>query len=251
MHPAFQRIDHRPWPVPDRPWRWRQVWHELAFLHWPVSSSTIRHLVPRELEIDEFDGSAWVAVTPFWMSGVMVRHLPALPGIGRFAELNVRTYVRQGDRLGVWFLSLDAGSRLAVRVARWRFRLPYFYARMTHRRGNDTIHYHSSRPGGPSFGASYEPTGPVFTSRQDTLEYFLTERYCLYSQNRSRRLYQAEIHHVPWPLQRAQVQVDRNEMLASHGMVIAHPPPHVMYAERLEVVVWPLEPAPVGASGFG
>jgi len=216
-----------------------------------MASSAIRHLVPRGLEIDEIDRSAWVAVTPFWMSGVTCRPFPPVPRISRFPELNVRTYVRHGDRPGVWFFSLDAGSRLAVMVARWLFRLPYRFARMAHRREKDTIHYHSSRPGGPSFDARYEPTGSVFASRPRTPESWLTERYCLYSQGRSGRLYRAEIHHVPWPLQPGRVRVERNEMLSSHGISITGPPPHVMYAERLEVVVWPLEPVEVGASRLG
>ncbi|MGH7714093.1 MAG: YqjF family protein, partial [Gemmatimonadaceae bacterium] len=176
-HPAFREVDHRPWPLPSEPWVWRQVWHDLAFLHWHVAPDAIRHLVPKELTLDEFDGQAWVAVTPFWMSDVALRGVPSLPGVSSFPEVNVRTYVRHGDRRGVWFFSLDAASHLAVWVAQHLFRLPYVYAHMRVRPLGARILYSSRRPSGPGFLANYEPVGPVRRAVPGSLEHFLTERY--------------------------------------------------------------------------
>jgi len=79
VHPAFERIDHRPWPLPDRRWSWRQSWRDLLFAHWPIEASKLRPLVPTGLAIQEFDGSAWVGVVPFHMEGVMRRPLPDPP----------------------------------------------------------------------------------------------------------------------------------------------------------------------------
>src|SRR5688572_28968890 len=131
MHSAFLRLEHRPWGLPGGAWRWRQSWEDLLFAHWPVPAAVLRPLVPEELRIEEYDGTSWVGVVPFRMSGVMLRPLPDLPGISAFPELNVRLYVERDGKSGVWFLSLDAYNRLAVWGARRFFHLPYFHARMS------------------------------------------------------------------------------------------------------------------------
>ena len=118
MHPALSRTDHRPWPLPSGPWRWRQCWRDLLFAHWPVPVSALRSLVPASVAIQEFDGTSWVGVVPFRMTGVMLRPLPDVPGISAFPELNLRLYVDVGGKPGVWFISLDAASSLAVWAAR-------------------------------------------------------------------------------------------------------------------------------------
>ena len=220
-------------------WVWRQTWHDLLFLHWPISAALLRPHVPAELAIDEYEGRAWVAVTPFWMSGVTLRWLPSIPGVSTFPELNVRTYVRFLDRPGVWFLSLDAASRLAVAVARALFHLPYVYARMKVEREGDGIRYRSQRPDGPAFLARYRPSGPAQSSARGTLEYFLTERYCLYAKPPGGVIHRAEIDHPPWPLQPAVAEIERNDMPAANGIAVeGHPLAH--YAERLNVVIGPL-----------
>lgn len=220
-------------------WLWRQTWHDLLFLHWPASAAALRAEVPSDLEIDEHQGSAWVAVTPFWMSGVTLRWLPSIPGVSSFPELNVRTYVRYRDRPGVWFFSLDAASRLAVLVARARYHLPYVYATMRVERDGDTIRYRSHRADGSGFVARYGPSGPPRRSIPGTLEYFLTERYRLYARPRGGSIHQAEIAHEPWPLQPARVEIERNDMPSSNGITVQGPP-LAHYAERLSVVIGPL-----------
>ena len=109
-------------------------WHDLLFAHWSFPPEAIAGLLPKTepaLELDTFGGRAWLGIVPFRMSGIHVRGWPPVPGTTAFPELNVRTYVRVGDQAGVWFFSLDAASRLAVRVARRQFHLPYFDADMT------------------------------------------------------------------------------------------------------------------------
>lgn len=225
-------------PPPARPWLIRQSWHDLLFLHWPVPAAALRELIPLSLAIEEFAGSAWVAVTPFRMSGIRFRHLPTLPVASRFEELNVRTYVAYQDWPGVWFFSLDAGSRLAVLAARWLYGLPYVHARMRQRREGEAIVYHSERADGTCFTASYQPSGPAAESKPGSLEYFLTERYCLYALDRSGTLQRAAIDHVPWPLQPATALVDRNDMLGVHGISAGGPPVTTHFARRLDVEVW-------------
>ena len=244
MHPAFERTDHRPWPLPERRWTWRQTWLDLLFAHWPVAASAVRDLVPPELEIDEFEGSSWVGVVPFRMAGVTRRHLPDIPGLSAFPELNVRLYVRKDDRPGVWFLSLDASKALAVWAARRCFHLPYHWARMQCAAAGEGIRFHSVRrenPAGLAFGAEYRPCSEVRESLQGTLEHWLTERYCLYSMAPDGRLFRCEVHHAPWPLQSAECEIRRNEILRPSLPKLEGPPHQLHFARRIDVVIWPLE----------
>ncbi len=178
-----------------------------------------------------------MAVAPFWMSGVTLGRMPPIPFLSSFAELNTRTYVTRDGFPGVWFFSLDASSLPAVRVARALFHLPYYHARMRHAIEGDRVVYDSRRIRGPGFHASYGPVGPVFRSKADTLEHFLTERYCLYASDTSGRLYRSEIHHDPWPLQDGEASIERNELLDDLGLPIEGAP-LVHFAERLDVRVW-------------
>src|SRR6266404_1437981 len=117
----LDRTAHRPWPLPSGPWVMAQSWHDLLFAHWPIAPEDMRPLIPAQLELDTFDGQCWVGVVPFWMSGVRARGFPAVPGMSCFPELNVRTYVVCGGKPGVYFFSLDAANRLAVRTARFLY----------------------------------------------------------------------------------------------------------------------------------
>jgi uncharacterized protein YqjF (DUF2071 family) len=130
MKTILQDTAHRPWPLPMGSWVMAQTWHDLLFAHWPVDTQRLRTLIPEPLEIDQFDGQAWLAVVPFRMSGIRLRWTPAVPWLSAFPELNVRTYVKSGGRPGVWFFSLDAGNALALAIARAWFHLPYYRARM-------------------------------------------------------------------------------------------------------------------------
>src|SRR5690348_6294645 len=131
MHPLLKHVDHRTAPMPRAPWVMVQHWHDLLFAHWALPPELMRPLVPKELTLDLYYGQAYVAVTPFWMSGVRPRFMPAVAGVSTFPELNVRTYVRYDNIPGVYFFSLDAGSRLAVQGARWGYGLPYFFSEMS------------------------------------------------------------------------------------------------------------------------
>lgn len=247
-HPSLEHVEHRPWPLPGSPWRWRQSWRDLLFAHWPVAADALRRFVPPSLEIQELDGTSWVGLVPFRMAGVMRRPLPDLPWISAFPELNVRLYVEHGGKPGVWFLSLDATNPLAVWAARRFFHLPYFRARIELRGSGEEVHYRCHRGAGaePSFEASYRPTSPPYESRPGTLEHWLTERYCLYAQAPDGSLWRTEVHHVRWPLQRAEAEISENTYLALHGLPAAGPAQLLHCARRIDVVAW--SPSRVGGS---
>ena len=238
----------RPWPAPGSPWIMRQTWSSLLFAHWRVPGDFMRNLVPEQLEIDTFDGSAWIAVVPFLMSGIRFRLLPPIPPVHRTLELNVRTYVRYGGRPGVYFFSLDAQSRLIVEIARRWFHLPYHHATMRLKRATYT-RYESIRthPGSPDahFQGIYRPTSGPAQSMPGTLEYFLTERYCLYSIDPHQGVLVGEIDHKPWPLQHAKGEFERNTMTEDLGIDLRGQP-LLHYADSIDVSLWP----PVAAESY-
>lgn len=235
---------HRPWPLPARPWRMSMSWHDLAFLHWPVPAAALAGTIPPGMELDTFDGSAWLAVVPFRMSGVGPRYLPKPRFLSAFPELNLRTYVTADGKPGVWFYSLDAASKFAVRAARIGFRLPYFDARMRCERAGDTLTYASERThaGAPPavFRGRYRATGPALDVRPGSLEHFLTERYALYTTARGGAVLRGDIHHAPWPLQPGEVELEECAMTRLAGLEQPNTPPLVHVAERLDVIAWTL-----------
>jgi len=217
-----------------------QKWHDLLFMHWALDPKQLRALVPGELDLDLRDGKAWLAVTPFWMSGVKPRGVPALPWLSRFPELNVRTYVTCKGKPGVFFFSLDAARLAAVWAARIGYMLPYFHAEMRVE-GTNPVHYTSRRSrlrrNAAEFEAFYRPVSPVAPSLPGTLEHFLTERYCLYTVVRG-QIYRAVIHHAPWPLQSAQAEVVKNTMAAAAGIALPEAAPHLLFARAIRVLIW-------------
>lgn len=226
-------------------WVMHQRWTHLLFAHWPVPLDAVRSLVPAPLEIDTFDGNAWIGVIPFRMSNVRPRGLPPLPWVSAFLELNVRTYVRYRDRAGVWFFSLDASNPVAVRAARAAVNLPYYDASMRMDATSDgSVRYRSDRtmprgrPGAPaSFTATYRAKGEVRPAKPGTLEHFLVERYVLFSAMAG-GLVDVKIAHPPWPLQRAVAHIERNTMGQASGVALEGEPTHVHFGGRVDVRTW-------------
>jgi len=222
----------------------RQTWGKLLFMHWPIDAALLRPLIPPQLEIDTFEGSAWIGVIPFTMWGIRASFLPPIPGTSAFHELNVRTYVHHNGVPGVWFFSLDAASQLAVWGARTFYHLPYFFAEMSLEQKDDAIMYASARRDehGPAaeLNMTWAIGDSVPSSVPGSLEFFLTERYCLYSENEG-TLYRARIHHSPWPLQTASVSSFDSTMIESLGVKPPDMEPHLRYAEEITVDIWGLK----------
>ncbi len=227
--------------MPAGPWIMAQSWHDLLFAHWAVEVAALRAIIPARLQIDTFGGQAWLGIVPFRMSGVRLRWTPALPWLSAFPELNVRTYVTAEDKPGVWFFSLDAGNSLAVMAARRTFHLPYFRARMQCEESGGWIQYRSKRMhrGAPAatFAAKYKGNVEAFEPQRRTLEHFLTERYCLYAAHRG-RIYRGEIHHPPWRLQSAQVELECNSMAEAARIALPASAPLLHFARQQQMVAW-------------
>jgi uncharacterized protein len=218
-----------------------QRWHDLLFAHWELPVDQVRPFIPVGLELDLFDGKAWVGVIPFWMSHVRFRGLPPVPTASTFPELNVRTYVRapqERDKPGVYFFSLDAASLVAVLAARAGAGLPYFWADMRARVSETEVEYLSMRRRGSDAQliACYRATGEASPNKSD-FERFVTERYCLYTVRRG-KVHRIQIHHVPWPLQPAEAEFEVNTMAEAHGLRLPPGRPVVQFVKSLEVYIF-------------
>ncbi len=233
----------------------KQTWLDLCFAHWPVPVDELRRRIPSGLgtsgldasglEIDTFDGQAWIGIVPFTMTGIRFHWLPPLPGLSAFHELNVRTYVTRGGKPGVWFFSLDAASKLSVLGARKLYHLPYYFARMSLKKEAESVRYTSARRDchGPfaQFRARYGPAGEAIESGRGSLEEWLTERYCLYAAARDGRLFCGEIDHAPWKLQPAWLGLETCSIAAASGIQLPDSKPLLHFSARQEAVVWGLE----------
>jgi uncharacterized protein YqjF (DUF2071 family) len=218
----------------------RQAWLHLTFLHWRFAADVVRPLVPANLELDPYDGAAWVGLVPFAIEGLTHPQMPEVPWLSNFLETNVRTYVldRRG-RQGVWFFSLDAARLAAVAGARASYSLPYFWASMKLERDGAVVRYQSRRVGGTRPGCDVEVRVAEPIPECSELDLFLTARYRLYAERRGRLLC-AEIEHVPWPLQRAQVISLRQNLIQAAGLPAPEGEPLVHFSEKIEVTVgWP------------
>ena len=234
-------VRHRPWPLPDDPWILKQAWNDLLFAHWPIARDRLRELVPSFLELDTFDNEAWLSVTPFRLSDLSPRGIPALPVISSFDEINVRTYVVHDGIPGIYFFSLDANSAMAVSGASTLFHLPYYLSDIRVEDNGGRISFRSSRRRGESaeFDVTYGPAGKLFEAEPGTVDYFLTERYCLYTQDSAANAYRVEIHHEPWQLQNAEADIPRNTMADAAGLRLPSMAPLLHYARRMDVITWP------------
>lgn len=186
-----------------------QRWHGLLFSHWEVPEAVLRPLVPRTLTLDAFEHRYFVGVVAFRMQQVRpFWYLPPMPTAREFGEINVRTYVHvDGAEPGVYFFSLDAASALAVWAARTFWHLPYFTADIATRYGDADVEYTSRRRSPPAeFSARATIGRELPEPREDSLEFFLAERYQFYTSD-ARGLIRARVHHAPYRLFEASADV--------------------------------------------
>jgi uncharacterized protein YqjF (DUF2071 family) len=237
----LERTAHRPWPLPERPWRWLQGWKDLLFCHWAMPPEALRPHLPSRLEIDTKDGTAWVSAVAFHMARVRPRWLPPFRPVSDFLELNLRTYVRLDDRPGVFFLSIHAGKRLAVRVARWLSPLPYSYARMQWSRHQQEHRFLCSGQPEPIFDARYTTTSQSFVADQGSLDEWLLERYCLYLGDPNGGLVSAEIHHEPWSVKKVDAEISSNRLGRPFGIALSSSPDRAHFSPGVEALAWPFE----------
>ncbi|MCM3739329.1 DUF2071 domain-containing protein [Oceanobacillus luteolus] len=236
----LQSTAHRKSLLPEGSWIMTQKWNDLLFIHLPVPSNIISELLPKGLELDTFDGKAWITIIPFRVTSMRIRNLPPLPFINSYLELNVRTYVKRRGKTGVYFFSLDANNLLAVIGARI-LSLPYYFAQMRMKKKRK-IEFKSRRKGKTSacLDVSYRTSDEAFYTDESSLDYWLLERYHLWSY-RNDSLYQGDIHHKQWKVSNVEVYISQQQILSyfPDDTIIGNPLFH--YASTKRVLFWPIK----------
>jgi len=226
---------HRPWPLPQGNWAYYQEWNRALFLHWKVSVEALRPHVPASLEIDLYEGQAWVSLVAFTMERIRPRLLPALSFISDFHEINVRTYVTHHNKAGVYFLNIEAGKTLSAVVSRALSGLPYEKSEIV-RKTEGERHIHRSVLQRKGFYLNADLRLHEAVENKTAPDNWLTERYCLY-QERNGRLSCYDIHHAEWPLRRIQM----NDMHLDYRIGALHlqyPADLVHYSDGVQVLAW-------------
>ena len=224
----------------DRPVM-RHRWERLTFVHWPFEPADVQRLLPDGLDIETYDGAAWVGLVPFHMR-VATPGGQRVPWVSNFCETNVRTYVRDHQgRSGIWFFSLDAARLGAVLAARTTpYRLPYFWASMRlGQRGAEVAYLSRRRWPGPLPATSRvriavgAPIAPADVTAQ---EHFLTARWRLFSVTGGRAV-SARARHDPWPLHRARLRVLDDHLVTAAGLPAPEGEPLVHYSPGVDVTI--------------
>jgi uncharacterized protein YqjF (DUF2071 family) len=213
-------------------------WRDVAFAHWRIDPARIESALPPGLMLDTFDGAAWLSVVPFRMTGVHPVGTPSLPGFADVREINLRTYVRVGERRAVYFFSLDAASWLAVRAARVTTGLPYFDAAIDMSESAGVFTYQSRRThrGEPHvrFRATYRPLGDAILVPSNSLVAFLHERYSFFIERRG-RIVRGDITHAPWQLQSVAFEIETNTLAEPLGITLAGAPDFAAFSRGMAV----------------
>lgn len=235
---------HRPWALPDGNWKFYQEWNRAIFLHWPVELEELGKFVPRDLEIDLFDGRPWVSLVAFTMENIRPRFLPPFPPITTFHEINVRTYVRSGHKTGVYFLSIEAGTKLSCILAKTISELPYRHSTI---RRNHNSYKSTNVPLGDRLHIEFEH-GNDKTNMSD-LDLWLTERYALFQDTKT-HINGFEIHHVKWPIREINIRALEVKYPRFSGL-LRGAPALTHYSDGVQVLAWDKEPRPKTGVPYG
>ncbi|WP_158301877.1 YqjF family protein [Paenibacillus mesophilus] len=243
----MDRTGHRPYPLPSGAWAGFQSWRHLLFLHWPIEGAIIRPHIPAGLELDTYDGQAWITVVPLRIRDARARWLPPVPGFRSVDELNVRTYVqnRYGKK-GIFFLKIGASKLWVVAGARTIYKLPYSLAHISMKGEADVFQTdvtweknRHARSAPEQFHCRYWPKSDKFQPKTGSLDYWLTERYCLFTKVKG-DVKIGEIHHRPWLLQPVDVEVSANTILSDRGISLTGMPAIAAYSRRQDAILWPI-----------
>lgn len=222
-----------------------QRWNRLLFAHWEVAPEAIQATLPPGLHVDEHDGRAYIGVVPFFMERVRPAFLPPMPWISWFLELNVRTYVYDdAGRPGVWFYSLDCNQPVAVALARRFFHLPYEHARLRAKCTDQGVDYVCRRrtADAPEVRYAWRHDNAAHAAEPGSLEFFLVERYLLFSADRRGRLYSGQVHHAPYRIRQPDVAACSAGPVRQAGFAVPDGPCSLLAADGVDVTIFPLQP---------
>jgi uncharacterized protein YqjF (DUF2071 family) len=235
-HPSSKQSGH---------WQWSQRWRQLLFAHWQLPAEMLQRHLPAGLELDTFEGAAWVSVVAFRLKGVRLRGLPPISPFSNFLELNFRTYVRFVGQPAIYFLTIHAGNRLAVSMARCLTPLPYAFAQMAYERYQEVWRFVSHRKvdkgGQLLFRAEFEPTAEAHEAMADSLDAWLLERYFAYVSDAHRGLYRMAVQHPRWQVQDVTLHSATIGLDDAWGFNLAPHPDKMHFCEAVDALIWPFE----------
>lgn len=224
------------------PWVLFMTWRDLMFASWRLPAEVVRPKVPPELELDTFDGSAYVTLVPMRVTDMHWRGIPPIPGMEGFRELNLRTYIKRNDRPGVYFLSIECPAAFSDWIARHFFGVPYYAAEIATYRDGDCFRFASERTqkGQPpaALFSQFRPVGQAAPPAPGSLESFLVERYSLYFAGDG-HVWRGDIQHDQWQLFQAEVQLDVNTISTAAGLELGPKPDHAAYVVQTDTLIFP------------
>jgi len=223
--------DHRPWPIPHSNWSFYQEWNDVIFLHWQVEREELEKFVPKELELDLFDGKPWVSIVAFTMEKIRPKNIPSFSPISNFDEINIRTYVKANNKTGVYFLSIEGGTKLSCEIAKGISGLPYRYSKMS-RTKNQYI----------STNEEFEDNLRIefqagdSTQTKTNLDKWLTERYALFLDDQ-KSIKEFEIHHLKWQIKEL-ILKEVEFKYERFSNLIKNAPSKIQYSNGVKVIAW-------------
>lgn len=224
-------IEHRPWKMPTSQWKFYQEWNNAIFLHYQVELIDLEKFVPKELEIDLFEGKAWVSVVAFTMENIRPRNLPSFPPVSNFDEINIRTYVKSNTKTGVYFLSIEGGTRLSCRIAKSISKLPYRFSAIER---SENKYLSRNTEFKDKLDIEFDIGRKVLEKTE--LDKWLTERYALF-QDTNTSINEFEIHHLEWPI----FEIDLRKVTFNYprfDTLIKGNPNKIQYSSGVKVLAW-------------
>lgn len=222
-----------------------QQWRDILFLHWAYDPNEIQKTLPKGLYVDTYKGNAYVGVTPFFIKDVKLKMMPFLPGLSNFMQVNVRTYVYDEFGVpGVWFYSLDANNFMVVQTAKSFFNLPYFYSDMESETNEDKeiVYRCQRRESDQQAEFCYKGIQNTVEALNESLEFFLTERYILFVNEGDDKFSRGRIHHTPYPLQKVTVSKWDPSLMVLDGLQRPQKSPdHILFSSGVDVEIFPLK----------
>ncbi|WP_257131809.1 YqjF family protein [Bacillus sp. AFS017336] len=235
--------------VPPKPgisqqggWIMSQSWENVLFMHWPISAKLLQTHIPKELTIDTYDGTAWLGIVLFSTNGVYLRGMPSISLLPICPEINVRTYVKYNGKPGVYFLSLDVSNWVLYTIAKHWFHLSYFPANISSQKIKNIFHFESKRIKSKKeiiqFDCKFETNSNDYLAKEDTLEHWLTEKYCFFSNDQKGNIYRCDIDHTQWTLQNVDLTISINTMCTPLNFRLPNTSPITHFSPGVETILW-------------
>ena len=222
---------HRPFDCPTHSWTYYQEWNNALFLHWQVPFESLRSVVPHKLNLDSFEGAVYVSIVAFTMQKIRRKNFPSVKYISDFDEINVRTYIDNDNRKGVYFLNIEAGNHLSAIISKTLSGLPYEKSNI--KRTTKTYTSHNVQK---DFHLDTEFETKKSQAEKSALDNWLTERYCLYL-DKGTLIYRYDIHHKEWEIN--DVEITRLDVNYRIGKIsLTGKPDLIHYSDGVKVIAW-------------